>query len=297
MRLANVHGIEVKVNILLVIIFFVGAVMGYIKELAVLFVLVSIHETFHVITAKYYGISVTSIEFMPFGGVARMESISHVEPSTEVIIALAGPWANFMLTLCVLLLEYFGVVPFQKLKFFINANLMLGFFNLYPALPLDGGRILRAVLSTRMGTKAADTICITIGKITGAVLIFLYFYLFFGRITNNPSILLIGFFIFILAGRQQSTTVLMALEDVVRKKKKLARHGAIRVHEIALSQSTPVKKVLDRFGVNRYHIVLVLDSNLNMVGYLSEYEILDLVMQYGLDLSLGKLLLIRNNKK
>ncbi len=297
MRLANVRGIEVNVNIILIIIFFVGAVMGYIKELAVVFALISIHETFHVITAKYYGISVTSVELMPFGGVARMESIAHVEPSTEIIIALAGPWVNFMLILCALLLEYFGLVPFERLQFFINVNLMLGFFNLYPALPLDGGRILRAILSTRIGTKAANSICITIGRATSIALAILYFYLLIGHTINNPSMLLIGIFMFVSAGKQQTTMVLVALKDIVYKKKKLACQGAIRVNEIALDQSTPVKKVIDRFAANRYHLVLVLDDNLNIMGYLNESEILDLVVRYGFNLSLGKLLLIRNNKK
>ena len=153
MKLFQLGGISFRFHWVFVLLLFVLAFYGYLAETAILFSLVLMHEVVHMLVARAQGLEVGDVELFPFGGVARIEDVLELDPQVESVVSLAGPLFNFALV-AISLLIYANIPSWQNneiLLFFMRSNLTLGFFNLLPALPLDGGRILRARLCGVLG--------------------------------------------------------------------------------------------------------------------------------------------------
>jgi len=148
-----------------------AVVMGVAFLLAV-FASVLMHELGHALVARRYGIHTRRIVLSPIGGIAQLEGMPR-RPREELAVALAGPAVNFVLAAGLwlvapvlagsgLLASFFGSV--------MLANLGLGLFNLIPAFPMDGGRALRALLATRVGTYRATETAAKVGKALALVM-------------------------------------------------------------------------------------------------------------------------------
>ena len=137
------------------------------------FACVVLHELGHSFTAMAFGIRVRRILLMPIGGMAEFESIPR-QPSRELLITLAGPAVNFAIAAILWAVVGFAqddypanAVGFGQLL--LHANLLMGFFNLLPVFPMDGGRILRALLAIRLPYLRATFWAATVGKVLAVV--------------------------------------------------------------------------------------------------------------------------------
>lgn len=134
------------------------------------FACVVLHEFGHSFTAMHFGIGVRRILLMPIGGMAEFEAIPR-EPMREFLITLAGPAVNFAIAAVLWLTVGFPdeagytLTPLGLAQLLLNANIAMGVFNLLPAFPMDGGRILRAILASRMPYLRATAIAASIGKL------------------------------------------------------------------------------------------------------------------------------------
>jgi Zn-dependent protease len=131
------------------------------------FVCVVLHEFGHSLQVKRYGIPVRDIVLLPIGGMARAERIPE-DPRQEIIVAISGPLVNFALALLlfgILFVGGDGMVGEEFVTSLLVINLVLGLFNLVPAFPMDGGRILRGVLATRMHYLRATSVARAIGQV------------------------------------------------------------------------------------------------------------------------------------
>ena len=150
-----------------------GGWIGVIWNVAIVvvfFVCVVLHELGHSFMAMRFGVGVRRILLMPIGGMAEFDSIPR-EPTREFLITLAGPAVNFVLALGLWLLvrRLPDEIPMISYGAFadqlLGANLVMGCFNLIPAFPMDGGRIFRAMLASRMPYLRATRIAATVGKV------------------------------------------------------------------------------------------------------------------------------------
>jgi Zn-dependent protease len=169
--------------------------------LAAAFGCVLLHELGHALTARVYGIGTRSITLYPIGGVARLERLAE-KPAQELWITLAGPAVNLaiatVLAAGLLVLGAFDVnlvtgtlagVFLLKLLF---VNVFMVVFNLLPAFPMDGGRVLRALLAMGLGQLRATRIAVIVGVVVAALLgIGGYWY------WHNPFLLAIALFVFV----------------------------------------------------------------------------------------------------
>lgn len=193
---------------------------------------VVLHELGHALTARQYGIGTRNITLYPLGGVALLERMSE-KPWEELWIALAGPAVNVVIAVLLLLgLELTGVtVTAERLQDVVTISpgllsyplwqqLMIGLlmtngflalFNLAPAFPMDGGRVLRALLSMGIGHLRATEIATFIGMILAGL--FVYHGLWGD--TKNPMLVLIGLFVFFMG--QQELAVARHREAVRRQ--------------------------------------------------------------------------------
>jgi len=180
------------------------------------FTCVVLHEFGHSFTAMHYGIGVRRILLMPIGGMAEMDDIPR-QPSRELLITLAGPAVNFVIALLLWgglrlsnaatenAAEYSLVGFLDELRFW---NLLMGVFNLLPAFPMDGGRILRALLAVKMPYLGATFWAATIGKIVAGLCALAALVVPPLVFHQTPAYLLVALFLFIIfAGEMELRAV------------------------------------------------------------------------------------------
>ncbi|HEY3935730.1 MAG TPA: site-2 protease family protein [Gemmatimonadales bacterium] len=165
-----------------------------------LFLSVLLHEFGHILAARRYGIHTPEILLSPIGGIARLASLP-TKPMQELAVALAGPAVTLAIVIVGLLAFWAsgdGGLFFLDLSHgalwptVIATNAALLIFNLLPAFPMDGGRVLRALVATRLGALRATRIAARVGQCLAVV------FIFFG-LRGNFILLLVGLFVFTAA--------------------------------------------------------------------------------------------------
>ena len=221
----RVRGIDIKVHVTfgLVLVWaawywggeaddeLTGALFGIAATL-LLFAAVTLHELAHSFQALRYGVRVRDITLYPIGGVARMEEIPD-KPRQELGIAIVGPLTNLALAALLVgvaaILDGLGVMRLNELvdslgdvswagmlAYLTWANLLLGLFNMLPAFPMDGGRVLRALLAMRMDYVRATRIAVAVGQ-GMALLLGLW-----GFATGGLGLIFIAIFVWLGAGQE-----------------------------------------------------------------------------------------------
>ena len=183
-----------------------GEVFNGILFILALFACVVLHEYGHALTARKYGIKTRDITLYPIGGVARLERMPE-KPIEELWVALMGPAVNVVIAAGLFAYLYLtnSLVPLNQLTVasgsflerLMTVNISLVLFNLIPAFPMDGGRVLRAILAMRMDYVRATQIAASIGQ-------GMAFLLGFWGLFNNPFLLFIAFFVWIGASQEAS---------------------------------------------------------------------------------------------
>ena len=229
-KIARLAGIDVHVHVtFFLLLYLVGisywneygtlaAVVSGVGFVLALFSCVILHEFGHSLTARRYGIRTKNITLLPIGGVAALERMPE-DSLQEIKVALAGPMVNFVIAA---VLYFFLDAPIEatpsgQLSLIDGSfayrlmilNMFLGGFNLLPAFPMDGGRVLRAVLALRMDHAKATDRAAGIGKMLAMVMGLLgWFY--------NPFLILIAVFIWFSASMENSSEQLKLSLNQVR---------------------------------------------------------------------------------
>ncbi len=210
-NLGTLFGIRIRVHWLFVVLLswllLFGGGLGAVALVSAVFACVLLHELGHCLTARTYGVAVRDITLLPIGGVARLEGEAP-SPRAEFWIALAGPLVNVALALLFLPLALMagagqmalGLNMLGSLKLFlatlVSINLTLALFNLLPAFPMDGGRILRALLTRRLGFLEATRRAARVGRWMAALMAAA------GVLLLHPILLFIALFVYV-AGKQE----------------------------------------------------------------------------------------------
>ncbi len=181
--------------------------------IVLLFLCVLLHEFGHIFTARGSGIRTPDVILLPIGGVSRLERIPE-QTSQEFLIAIAGPMVNVVIALVLVFvgganlsadhlaaLESANVSMIDRLAF---VNLFLALFNLLPAFPMDGGRVLRALLATRLGYVRATELAAMIGQGVAFALGFLGLF-------GNPLLIFIAIFVYLAASAEAHLVAIRAM--------------------------------------------------------------------------------------
>jgi len=195
----------------------VRAAAGALALILGIFGSVLLHEFGHALAARRYGIRTPDITLLPIGGVARLERLPE-GPAAELVVALAGPLVNVVIAavLYVVLRVFGGSAPMSDASLvggnlaaqLLATNVWLVLFNLLPAFPMDGGRVLRAVLAAWLGRSRATQVAAAVGQAFAFVFVLAGFFF-------NPMLIFIGLFIYVAADSEASTAALRDLVESV----------------------------------------------------------------------------------
>ncbi|MBR9985294.1 MAG: site-2 protease family protein [Desulfosarcina sp.] len=203
-----------------------GAALVGVLFILTIFLFVVLHEFGHALMARHYGIATRDIILLPIGGVARLEKIPS-QPMQEFWVALAGPAVNVVIAAALFVwlqataswepLQRLTVTTGPLLERLMAVNLFMIVFNMIPAFPLDGGRVLRAALATRLNYNRATQIAASIGR--AIAVLFGLMGLFY-----NPFLFFIAVFVWLGATQESALTRMKAAV------------GGIPVHQVMVSE-------------------------------------------------------------
>ncbi len=289
MRIGKIFGVSIVLNPFFLLMLFGFGVAGLLPQALILFGIVLIHEASHMAVAKGYGLAVAEIELLPFGGVARIEGMIEFDPAVERAVALAGPLTNlFLAGICLILLRY-AALPRETALQLIQNNLLMAGFNCLPALPLDGGRVYRARLAKKIGYRRATERAASVGQILAVLFaIFGAAGLYLGYL--NFTLILLAFFVFYAARKEKNLAAYAFIRYLAQKKEELRRNGVLPTEQLVAAADLPVREIVKYFIPKRYHLVLLTDHNYEIIGLVTEIEIINALFDRGMETTLRDLI-------
>lgn len=256
----------------------VNSVFGQLAFLVALFACVLLHELGHATAARRYGISTRDITLLPFGGLARLERMPK-EPVKELVIAVAGPLVNLLIAAGLIAVTGvltaseggLGAIADMSAPFLVRlavVNVVLALFNLIPAFPMDGGRMLRAILGFRLGWFRATLAAAAVGQALAAV------FVGFG-ILGNPILVIIGVFVLVAAhGEREMARTQEALAGLTVDKAMVSRFAAV-------TPDTPIEATAARLITGFQSDFPVLDPEGHALGVLTKADLINALPRGG----------------
>jgi Zn-dependent protease len=295
LKVFTIRGIDIRLHITFPLILLWAAVqfgllsgsldsaLFGVVAISLLFFLVTLHELGHSFAAQYYGVTVKQIVLTPLGGLAQLKQIPD-KPIQEFVIAVAGPAVNIVIAAFMAVL---AATPFVELinplavlggtggfglsalfSYIFLSNIALALFNLLPAFPMDGGRILRSLLAMRLPYIQATSIAAAIGRAAAI------FFGVFGLLNGNFFLMLIALFIYTSAGQEAQFVQLRAL---------LRGHKVRDYYSPAVHRLTPYQLLQEATSLSlfsgQHNFPVIQDGQL--VGFLPQTALLQGLQKYG----------------
>lgn len=236
-------------------------------------VLALMHEVAHALVSEKLGFKLDKIVLMPFGALISGD-IDELGIADEIKIAFAGPLFNFVFAFLIASLWWFFPETYAFTDSFYNCSLSMGIINLIPAFPLDGGRILYALVSKKYSEKIAKKTCKIVSLVIFLVFICLFVYSCFTKI----NITIFFFSLFMLVGFFKNEGCKYSkISFSVNKKAKLG----LKVDYVLLNEDATVKTALAHLRCDRY-LVFCLYKNNSIVSEVTQDELNDIFVEHGL---------------
>jgi len=290
-RLTKVFGIGIDIHftffLLLAFFFLLLGVKGLVLILGVFF-FVTIHELCHSLVAAHFGIKVKNITLLPIGGVASMSEMP-TKPYQELLISLAGPLSNILIVIVFYYPLYFLLGKetlmypflvitgqakftggFNVLAHIYWINLVLAVFNMLPAFPMDGGRVLRAILSYRISYKEATKIAVRMGHI------FALLFAYIGIVHGHVFLIIIAVFIYMAASSEGLQV------DVQETIKNYSVRDILASDFIHISPDTLLSKMLELMFHSHQEDYPVMEDD-RLTGFITRREVMRGLHERGRD--------------
>lgn len=191
----HAFGVELRLHILVILTLALALALGITGEIVALLIALCAHELSHLIAARAVGLEIDWIEIMPFGGAAHIANLYDAPPFPMAVVALAGPFANFLLAMCGAALGWWGALAFPEAARMVRVNAILMLFNLLPALPLDGGRVLCAISGRFLGRRRATGLAVALAHVLALSLLALAVAAFVQTRIVNVSLIIMSVFL------------------------------------------------------------------------------------------------------
>ncbi len=289
---ARLAGFVVRVHVSVVVALAALIWMGQAVRGALLLASVVLHELAHAAVARRLGVRVYEVEIFPFGGVARVDEPAMVEPGAEIRVAAAGPALNGAVALVAGAVQAGlaarGEVAAAFWGMLAADQLGLALFNLLPALPLDGGRVVRALLARRVGFFEATRLACGLGSLAGLAMMAAGLASYGGGETGLWSAAMGGFLVY-AAGRERRRSPSLWVRYLHRLSEPAPGREVREVRALAAPRDSTVRDVLRLWVPGRYHLLVVTDGSGKAVGLVDERALVDAMLGSGPHMPLGRL--------
>lgn len=268
---------EVKfgVNPLFVVFVCILIYLGYFEILASYIIVIMLHELAHAYVAKKLGYKLNKIHIMPHG-VSIGGANVYFSNKDEIYIAMAGPILNIIL--CVIGIAGWWIVPmsYAVTEYFVWANIGIALVNMLPIFPLDGGRIMLGILSSKYRRKTAQKIVQVLGIILSCGVIVLFVVTTFFE--PNYTILVLGSFLLITSLLEDRKRNYTNIATVSEKMNRLGK--GVKIRDVAVLKDTTLYKMYRETAPNYITNFVVLGDNMEVVGGVKEAELEKLLTIY-----------------
>lgn len=251
------------------LLIYFGQSILFFNYLIVMFV----HEFAHAFVAKRLGYNIKNIKLIPFGISLNMNA-DNLMPKDEIKIALAGPIVNLFLSLVTISIWWLFPESYNYSYIFCYANFVTAIFNLIPAFPLDGGRVLLSLLKQKYSLKNSIKFCKTINVVISVLLLFLFVWSCF--ISINFTYLFVIFCVLsgVLDNNKMQNYTLINYGVL----KKIGR--VVKLKQIVISQNEPLYRVCKYIDNFSYLSISVLNEDKNIIFVFTESDFLKLFEKY-----------------
>lgn len=260
-------------------IFLIILVCSYNNKFIIAFLWIFLHEITHIIIAAKYGCKFHNINLSIFGVNAEVSEIDILKDKEKIIIYSCGSIINLIFAIILYIFSFKYNNNFINTSIFLNIG--LGIFNLLPAYPLDGSRILEILLSKKMLFKRAHKIISLISFIIATLFILSSIYLYIFLHILNISLILGGIIIIYVTKVEEKTSMYITMGNVVKKRKKLLKDKYIENKSISVYYKQGLINVLSLVDRNKFNSFFILNDDMELIYTLYEDELISALKKYG----------------
>ena len=261
-----------------------AAAVESVVFILLVFLCVTLHEFGHILMARRFGVRTPQVILSPIGGIAAMERMPE-KPRQELLVAIAGPLVNVVIALALMVVFGLGLTLVTTIDFdhatiaerLLIVNLTLIAFNLVPAFPMDGGRVLRAILAMRMPPARATAMAARIGQ-AFAMLFFVLGLLW------NPILMFVGIFIYFAASAEEQQAAFTGFAS------RLTVRDAMEPSPVVLDSAQPVSEAIDALLSSPQKEFPVIDRAGRVVGLLDRDQMIMGLRDGGADVPVGEVM-------
>ena len=269
MKTLSLFSGKLKISPWLCAVVVICAAVGKLEILLAFFAALALHEGAHALLAGALMMTIRCITVMPFGCAAEFEGFDSLQK--EAVVAAAGPCANVAAAGAAVLFlapdTAFG-------QFFVAGNIALAAVNCLPALPLDGGRILKCVLSMFLEIKTAEKILCIAGIVFGCGMAVCFAVLMHqGEV--NITLLIMGGFLIAYAVAQLKNRAFLRQKKLMEKRSLLHHNRVVRAAHVVAGESTPVLQVLGALDYSKWNFVSIAARDGRILKTVTERELFE----------------------
>ncbi|MGL4773059.1 MAG: site-2 protease family protein [Clostridium sp.] len=238
---------------------------------------VLLHEGVHIITARKFGCKLYSFNLNIMGTSANLSDVEDLSSTQKIILYLSGPVFNLLMALI------FYLIGENTSSSFINdsliLNLTLGIFNLIPAYPLDGSKILESLLSKKLLYKKAKSIIGYVSYFIAAIFLFLGFITIIHRI--NISLFLTSALITYTTFTDREKTMYIMMGDIIKKRTRIINKDYIENKSISVYYKKGLVNLMGLVDKNKFNTFYILDEEMKLLKIIHEDELIEALKEYG----------------
>lgn len=271
---------RLRLNLLLFPAVFFAIYLEYFPLFLISFLSVLLHECAHIVAAALLGVGVWGIEISPFGVCALLESEGINNSEKEFAIAFCGPFFSLILGLCAY------IAPIWEREYIFFMNICICAVNLIPVLPLDGGRMLRSMLTYKMGILRAYNVSVRVSKALTVLLWIFSIWILIKTKMNFTYVLIAAFLMGNIKTEQKNITISL-LREILENPKKI--QSIKRTKTYTVREDERAQKIL-RYISYDYYITVNIAKDGEIIAALTEEQILKGILREGISASFGELI-------
>ncbi len=275
---------HLKINIWFFPMLFSAIIGGYADIFSIAYAVAFFHEISHVFCAHVLNVPVSNIIIYPFGMCAELSDEYIKNSEKEFLIAFSGPLFNIILALfCLVLNDFF---KHSLLIYCIDINIAMCIINILPSLPLDGGRMLKSILTIRYGILRSYNFMLKISKL---IIFFLVFTAIFLLVVSrfNFSLILISAFLMQNICSEQKTITLITLKEILCSKDNPQIISNTPTKLLSATKNIPARSLLSKLSYDYFYVINIIDESGKIIKTITETEVVSKLVSDGTRIKYG----------